>query len=228
MKTKIMAWVILFSLFVVVLMAQSTCQTVSPLQNCKDLLLLKGITVNGTYSIDPDGPQGPIPPFKVYCDMTTMGGGWTMIFGSKATTTSEVADGKTKIATPLSGYYLDAPLVQALALVSTEVLINSNDNPDRYIKNVDSFPIERLQILKRLNDPTEDTRTGQTPSAHWEGSQLATTAYWCTADSMGENNGTHYPQLYWACNNSHGLHYSASQHRFDYAAADENLNAFVR
>ncbi|PKN59542.1 MAG: hypothetical protein CVU56_00515 [Deltaproteobacteria bacterium HGW-Deltaproteobacteria-14] len=49
-----------------------------PLESC--LAWLKaGATANGTYTVDPDGPEGAVAPFSVTCDMTTEGGGWTAI-----------------------------------------------------------------------------------------------------------------------------------------------------
>ncbi len=54
----------------------STC--VAVLADCNAYKQLDANAPDGAYAIDPDG-EGGEPPFNVYCDMNSDGGGWTMV-----------------------------------------------------------------------------------------------------------------------------------------------------
>ncbi|MCB9746047.1 MAG: hypothetical protein H6740_25960 [Alphaproteobacteria bacterium] len=47
--------------------------------DCQDILTLGRSSGDGVYSIDPDGFGAGDDPFDVYCDMSTDGGGWTLV-----------------------------------------------------------------------------------------------------------------------------------------------------
>jgi hypothetical protein len=47
--------------------------------SCEQIRQWKPTEQDGFQTIDPDGENGPLPPFKAYCDLTQDGGGWMLV-----------------------------------------------------------------------------------------------------------------------------------------------------
>jgi hypothetical protein len=62
--------------------------------SCKELHASSPSLASGTYMIDPDGDGGDAP-LSVGCDMTTEGGGWTIVFFAPSSNLTSAAMGYT-------------------------------------------------------------------------------------------------------------------------------------
>jgi hypothetical protein len=73
-------WIIGFVILMAyVSLAPSSCDPTQVRKSCMEIYFQDKIFKDGEYTIDPDGAEGSIAPFTVFCDMTTEGGGWTQI-----------------------------------------------------------------------------------------------------------------------------------------------------
>lgn len=174
----------------------TVCRTTCQLpKSCLDLHTEVPSSTTGAYLLDADG-TGVLPSRRYVCDMDFDGGGWTLILASNAKTA--LAEGT---ATQGTASYAPVAEVKAIAAASTHVHIRTAGDPTN--NSITSASDAAITNLRAGNSPGQGMKN-VAAATNWSGPLATDGRLKYSCDKTG--NDAKYPNIYWACGLSNGLH----------------------
>ena len=189
----------------------------------------KGDIGDGVYWVDPDGSGGSAE-FKVYCDMTTESGGWTIFSGitgadGEESMVSNTAVSGNPLGTTIQEYNLTRAQKRALSIISNESLF-VKEGKAQWLKV--NYPAFGKSGDTNITGSATHWDSGSVTCSAQDGTQDTSCTFgWSTTSipsggSFGVNDGTfdHHSTSYNHLNGS-----CSSQYLYDYSAGTADSDA---
>lgn len=101
--------------------------------SCNAIKTAYSTSADGTYAIDPDGAGAGFSTTNVYCDMTTSGGGWTLVSWNKGT--SNTVGTNFFVAASNTANLANKNLANAAASINAEGFSNAANTSAAMLKS---------------------------------------------------------------------------------------------